>query len=91
MVARERGLRPCVRIGVDSGEVVTREFGKGQAIITGEVVNAAGQLQQLAAADEVVLGEATRQLVADAVRVEPLDEDSDGQAGPPRPRGVSSR
>jgi len=53
-----------VRIGVNTGEVVT---GTGETLVTGDAVNVAARLEQAAGIGEVLVGEATYQLVRDAV------------------------
>jgi class 3 adenylate cyclase/tetratricopeptide (TPR) repeat protein len=66
----ELGVRG--RIGINTGEVVT---GTQERLATGDAVNVAARLQQAAAPDEVLIGEATLALVRDAVdfeRLEPL-------------------
>jgi class 3 adenylate cyclase/tetratricopeptide (TPR) repeat protein len=59
-----------VRIGVNTGEVVT---GTEERLATGDAVNVAARLEQAAKADEVLVGEATFALVRDAVEVEPVE------------------
>ena len=58
------------RIGVNTGEVVT---GTSERLATGDAVNVAARLQQVAAPDEVLIGETTLALVREAVEVEPLE------------------
>jgi class 3 adenylate cyclase/tetratricopeptide (TPR) repeat protein len=58
------------RIGVNTGEVVT---GTEERLAAGDAVNVAARLQQAAEPDEVLLGEATEQLVRRAVEVEPVE------------------
>jgi class 3 adenylate cyclase/tetratricopeptide (TPR) repeat protein len=60
------------RIGVMTGEVVT---GTAERLVTGDAVNVAARLEQAAGPGEVLIGQPTLTLVADAVeveRVEPL-------------------
>ncbi len=59
------------RIGVNTGEVVVG--GDGETLITGDAVNVAARLEQAAAAGETLIGSATRVLVRDATRVEPVE------------------
>jgi class 3 adenylate cyclase/tetratricopeptide (TPR) repeat protein len=68
----ERGMRIQVRTGVNTGEVVAGDAAAGQFLVTGDAVNVAARLEQAAGPGEIVLGEATRRLVRDAVRVEPV-------------------
>ena len=58
-----------VRIGVNTGEVVT---GSGDSLVTGDAVNVAARLEQAAGAGEVLLGAQTYALVRDAVDAELL-------------------
>jgi class 3 adenylate cyclase/tetratricopeptide (TPR) repeat protein len=58
-----------VRIGVNTGEVVT---GSGDSLVTGDAVNVAARLEQAAASGEVLIGAETYALVRDAVDVELL-------------------
>jgi class 3 adenylate cyclase/tetratricopeptide (TPR) repeat protein len=66
----ELGVRIEVRIGVATGEVVAGDHSSGQAFVTGDVVNVAARYEQAAGPGEILLGERTRELVGDAVRVE---------------------
>jgi class 3 adenylate cyclase/tetratricopeptide (TPR) repeat protein len=59
-----------VRIGVNTGEVVT---GGGDALVTGDAVNVAARLEQAAEPGEVLLGAETYRLVRDAVTVEAVE------------------
>jgi class 3 adenylate cyclase/tetratricopeptide (TPR) repeat protein len=61
----ELGLQ--VRIGVNTGEVVT---GTEERLATGDAVNVAARLEQAAAPGEVLLGEETVKRVRDAVDAE---------------------
>ena len=63
------GTRLELRIGVNTGEVVT---GTEERIATGDAVNVAARLEQSARAGEILVGEATLRLVRDAVEVEPV-------------------
>ena len=69
----ESGLRLEARIGVNTGEVVAGDPASGQTFVTGDCVNVAARLQQNAAPGEIVIGDATRTLVRDAVRTELLE------------------
>jgi class 3 adenylate cyclase len=61
------GLRIPARIGVNTGEVVARA---GESFVTGDAVNVAARLEQHATPGEVLIGDATYQLVKDAVVAE---------------------
>ena len=67
------------RIGVNTGEVVA---GEGDALVTGDAVNLAARLEELAQPGEVLVGIETQRLVRDAVRVEPLRLAAKGKAEP---------
>jgi hypothetical protein len=71
------GLR--ARIGVNTGSAVT---GEGATRVTGDAVNVAARLEQLAGEGEVLIGSETRRLVRDAVRVAPLRVEARGKAEP---------
>ena len=62
----EHGLQ--ARIGVNTGEVVVG--GEGETLVTGDAVNVAARLEQAADSGEILIGDATRLLVRDAVLVE---------------------
>jgi class 3 adenylate cyclase len=64
----ELGVRG--RIGVNTGEVVT---GTEERLATGDAVNVAARLQQAAQPDEVLIGEATLELVRGAVETDPVE------------------
>ena len=68
---RERGVRLIVRVGVNTGEVVTGD-GVG-TLVTGDAVNVAKRLEEAAGAEEVVVGRATQALTHDAARYERLE------------------
>ena len=67
---RDWGVRIESRIGLNTGEVVT---GEGDSIATGDAVNVAARLEQLAAPGETLIGGSTHRLVRDAVTAEPLE------------------
>jgi len=72
---RETSVRLDVRIGVTTGETVAGDPSSGQRFVTGDCVNVAARLQQHAALGEILLGEATYELVREAVdaqAIEPL-------------------
>jgi len=58
------------RIGLTTGVVVT---GTAERLATGDAVNVAARLEQAAEPGEVLLGEATLELVRTAVEVEPVE------------------
>jgi class 3 adenylate cyclase/tetratricopeptide (TPR) repeat protein len=64
------GVRIAVRTGVNTGEVVAGDPAQGQAFATGDAVNVAARLEQVAGPGEILIGEETRRLVGDAVRLD---------------------
>ncbi len=74
------GVEIDVRIGVNTGEVVT---GSADSLVTGDAVNVAARLEQAAGAGEVLLGAATYGLVRDAVDAQLLPPlEAKGKAEP---------
>ncbi|HEU4397690.1 MAG TPA: adenylate/guanylate cyclase domain-containing protein, partial [Actinomycetota bacterium] len=69
---RELGVALHVRTGVNTGLVLAGDEQQGQAFVGGDTVNVAARLERAAGPGEVLVGEATQRLVADAVRVEPV-------------------
>jgi class 3 adenylate cyclase/predicted ATPase len=72
-LARDHGVRIETRTGVNTGEVVAGDQTSGQRLITGDTVNVAARLEQVASPGEIVLGATTYRLVRDSVRVEALE------------------
>jgi class 3 adenylate cyclase/tetratricopeptide (TPR) repeat protein len=66
-LVRDYGTQLELRIGVNTGEVVT---GTEERLATGDAVNVAARLEQAAEPGEILLGEETLALVRDAVHVE---------------------
>ena len=71
---RERGVRIALRTGINTGVVVVGDPDARQFYATGDAVNVAARLEQAASPGEILIGEATRQLVRDAVELAPLDD-----------------
>jgi class 3 adenylate cyclase len=72
-LSREFGIELAVRIGINSGEVVT---GTGGTLVTGDAVNVAARLEQAAGVNQILIGDRTRQLAEGALdleRAEPID------------------
>ncbi len=59
----------AVRIGINTGEVVTGS-GAGETLVTGDTVNTAARLEQAASPGEILIGPDTHDLVRDAVLAE---------------------
>src|SRR4051812_1894854 len=70
----EYGVRIAARTGVNTGEVIAGGGALDQKLATGDAVNVASRLEQAAGPGEVLLGEATFRLVADAALAEPVAE-----------------
>jgi class 3 adenylate cyclase/tetratricopeptide (TPR) repeat protein len=64
------GLGVRGRIGVNTGEVVV---GTAERLATGDAVNVAARLQQAAEPDEILIGQATHDLVRAAVDAGPVE------------------
>jgi DNA-binding SARP family transcriptional activator/class 3 adenylate cyclase len=58
--------------GIETGEVLTGEPAVGERLVTGDAVDGAAFLHQTSHPGEILIGEATRRLIRDAVKVEPL-------------------
>jgi class 3 adenylate cyclase/tetratricopeptide (TPR) repeat protein len=69
----DHGVEVRIRIGVNTGEVVSGDPAAGQRLVTGDTVNVAARLEQAAGAGEVFLGDSTHRFVKDAVLVEPVE------------------
>jgi class 3 adenylate cyclase/tetratricopeptide (TPR) repeat protein len=70
---RESDAHLEVRIGINTGEVVTGDPSAGHGFVSGDAVAVGKRLEQAAAPGEIVLGESTYRLVEHAVRVTQLD------------------
>src|SRR5919109_4088342 len=66
------GIRIDNRTGVNTGEVVAGDPATGQRLVTGDAVNTAARLEQVAPVGQVLIGSTTYELVRDAVNVEPM-------------------
>ncbi len=67
---RNYGTRLELRMGVNTGEVVT---GTEERLATGDAVNVAARLEQAAPPGEVLIGEETHGLVQETVESEPVE------------------
>ncbi len=67
---RDYGVSVQLRIGVNTGEVVT---GTEERLATGDVLNVAARLEQAAQPGEILVGEQTRRLARGAIEVEPVE------------------
>jgi class 3 adenylate cyclase/tetratricopeptide (TPR) repeat protein len=69
--ARTWGVTITNRTGVDTGEVIAGDPGRGQPFVVGDAVNTAARLEQSAGSGQILIGETTHRLVHDAVVAEP--------------------
>ncbi|MBY5164148.1 AAA family ATPase, partial [Salsipaludibacter albus] len=69
-IAERHGITLQLRIGVNSGEVMTG--GGRQTLVTGDAVNLAARLEQRAAPGEILVGPLTASLVGDALAGDPV-------------------
>ena len=82
MLTREFGTTIELRIGINTGEVVT---GTEERLATGDAVNVAARLEQAAGAGQVLMGERTVERLGDAVVADPLPTlDLKGKSEPVR-------
>ena len=81
------GEMPPVRIGVDAGEVVLGRAREGSSFMTGDAVNVAARLEQLAGPGEILVGERAVAVVRGAFEFE--DKAIVGAKG--EPQGVACR
>jgi class 3 adenylate cyclase/tetratricopeptide (TPR) repeat protein len=80
---RDFGVRLAVRTGVNTGEVIAGDPSLGQRFVSGDTVNVAARLEQAAAANEILVGEATTILAAGQAELEPVpDLDAKGKSNP---------
>jgi DNA-binding SARP family transcriptional activator len=71
---REHGVGLEIRVGIESGEVVSTPTEPRQRLVTGEAVGIASRLEQAAQPGEIVLGQLAARLVDHAAVLEPLGE-----------------
>ena len=67
------GVAISARTGINTGEVFAGDPAGGHALVTGDVVNVAARLEQAAEAREILIGDATRRLVENAVDLEDVE------------------
>jgi class 3 adenylate cyclase/tetratricopeptide (TPR) repeat protein len=72
-LVQEGGFGIEIRTGVNTGEVFAGGGSEEYTFVSGDAVNAAARLQQAAGPGEILIGEATRGLVRDAVVVERVE------------------
>jgi class 3 adenylate cyclase/tetratricopeptide (TPR) repeat protein len=64
------GVALQLKIGINSGEVLTGDSMSGQAMALGDPVNVAARLEQTAEPGDIIVGETTLRLVGAAVQVD---------------------
>ena len=67
---RAYGRTVAIRTGVESGEPVASQRGRGELYVSGPTVNTAARPGQAAALGTVLIGEVTHHLVRDAVEAD---------------------
>jgi class 3 adenylate cyclase/tetratricopeptide (TPR) repeat protein len=70
-VREQRGLEFHVRLGINTGNVLVRGAGTLEEELTGTAVNLAKRFEEAAGPGEILIGEETYRLVADAVKAVP--------------------
>jgi predicted ATPase/class 3 adenylate cyclase len=68
------GMRLQARIGINSGEVMAGDHLQGHLVVTGLAVTVAKRFEEAAAANEILISEATHRLVRDAVVAERVSD-----------------
>jgi class 3 adenylate cyclase/tetratricopeptide (TPR) repeat protein len=69
---RDWGVRIATRTGVNTGEVMAGDPGRGESYVSGDAVNVAARLEQAADPGEILLGEFTYRLARHGVSAEEL-------------------
>jgi predicted ATPase/DNA-binding SARP family transcriptional activator len=96
---RSFGVRLSGRVGVGTGEVIAEREAIGAPLATGDAVNAAKRLEELAGPGEILIDETTHRLVRELVMAEPAELGSSGltafrvaelRRGGARPRRLDS-
>jgi class 3 adenylate cyclase/tetratricopeptide (TPR) repeat protein len=67
---REWGVRIATRTGVNTGEVMAGDPGRGEAFVSGDAVNVAARLEQAADPGDILLGDFTYRLARHGVSAE---------------------
>jgi AAA ATPase domain/Adenylate and Guanylate cyclase catalytic domain len=64
------GVTLVARTGLNTGEVIAGDPGRGQSFVVGDTVNTASRLETAAQPGEILIGESTYRLVGEAVSAE---------------------
>jgi len=67
---RDRGVTIATRTGINTGEVIAGDPSLGHTLVTGDAVNIAARLQQVAQPGEMLMGKETYRLVREVVTIE---------------------
>jgi predicted ATPase/class 3 adenylate cyclase len=67
------GITVTTRTGINTGEVIAGDPGRGHAFVTGDAVNMAARLEQAANPGTILIGATTHRLVREAVVAEKVD------------------
>ncbi len=67
---QDRGVKVATRTGLNTGEVIAGDPSLGRTLVTGDAVNLAARLQQVALPGQVLIGNETYRLVREAVTAE---------------------
>ena len=67
---RDRGVKVATRTGLNTGEVIAGDPSLGHTLVTGDAVNIAARLQQVALPGQVLMGNETYRLVRGAATAE---------------------
>jgi len=70
----QHGVGLAIRVGIESGEVVSTPTDARQRLVTGEAVGIAAKLEQAADPDEIVVGAVAGRLIDHAATLDPLGE-----------------
>ncbi len=87
------GVRLSARVGIGTGEVIADHPASGRPLASGDAVNAAKRLEELAGAGEILIDDGTQRLVRDFVATEPAELGSrvvELRHGGARPRRLDS-
>jgi class 3 adenylate cyclase/tetratricopeptide (TPR) repeat protein len=82
-LARDYDVTVSIRTGVNTGEVVAADQSSMETLVTGDAVVVAARLEQGAGPGEILIGQATHELLAGRISAEPVDPVSTKGTGEP--------